>query len=261
MRRKESPVLLFTFLLILSIVVYFLGKSGALNFLEKGLTPIQRSTLGVSSFLGGFGKNEEIESLKKENLLLSKQILDQLKLEEDLKALRSQFETESIRTNLLLPAEVIGIKGFIPNITPPGSFILDKGTADNLTIGSAVIFEDNFVGKIEKMSRFQSRVLLPTSSESNFAAKTQSGVSGVIKGQGNGEMVFENVLISEDLKAGDLVLTSADSDLEGGVAPNLVIGKILSVERNPSELFQKARVVPLIDYSRLTRVFILKEAR
>lgn len=255
--QRENPTLQFLFLILFSAVFYYLSDSGALGFMEKGLQPVQKSAFGIFNFFGGVGKDEKIKILEEKNLELSKKLVDQKKLESDVAAFRDQFETESVRTSLLLPAQLLGIKSFVPNVTPPEYFILDKGKSDKLTKGDAIVFEDNYVGKVEKVSTFQSQVLLPTNSAFSIPAKTQNGVLGIVKGQGGGEMIFQNVLLSEKINVGDLVLTAPDVDLEGvGASPDLIIGKIVSIEK--SEIFQKARIRNLLDYSSLDRVFVLR---
>lgn len=262
MQRRSSPNFLFVFLVFLSVSFYFLDRTGSLGFLERGLQPLQKSIFGVFSFSNGIGRDQELKNLKDENLALSKKLLDQKKIEADIDAFRNQFETESVRSNILLPSEILGIKGFIPNVTPPEFFVLDKGRSDNVKNGDAVVFEDNFIGKIERVSVYQARVLLPTNSAFSIPAKTQNGVLGVVKGQGGGEMILDNVLVSEKINAGDFVLSAPDVDFEGGGAsPNLIIGKIISIEKKSGDLFQKARVKSLTNYASLTRVFILKETR
>ncbi|HZJ18567.1 MAG TPA: rod shape-determining protein MreC, partial [Patescibacteria group bacterium] len=69
---------------------------------------------------------------------------------------------------------------------------------------------------------------------------------------------LDNVLLSENLKKGDIILTKGDIDQEeNGYPPDLIIGKIISVDKSPSALFQKADVVSLVDLSKLTTVFII----
>ena len=186
---------------------------------------------------------------------------DQKKLEAEISAFRDQFETETIRTNILLPSNIVGMKGFLPN-TPPSEFIIDKGKKDGIVLDDAVIFKGNLIGQVSITSKFLSKVLLITNSDSSFAAKTEAGVLGIVKGQGNGEMIFQNVLLSENLKVGELVFTSPGSDLEGrGIISNLIVGKISSIEKNPSDLFQKAKLKALVDYPKLSKVFIVKGLR
>ena len=71
-------------------------------------------------------------------------------------------------------------------------------------------------------------------------------------------MILDNVLLTENLKNGDLVLTKGDVNLNGeGFLPGLIVGKIISVEKSPSALFQKAQVEGLVDVTKLSTVFVI----
>jgi cell shape-determining protein MreC len=53
-------------------------------------------------------------------------------------------------------------------------------------------------------------------------------------------------------------LTNGDITLSGsGFPPDLVVGKITSVEKKPSSLFQKAEVESFINFSKITAVFVI----
>ena len=81
---------------------------------------------------------------------------------------------------------------------------------------------------------------------------------GVIKGQGEG-VILDNVVLSDKLQVGDMVITKGDLNENGvGVPPDLVVGKISSIDRRPSNLFQSAEIQSLIDLNRLSTVFVLK---
>jgi len=190
---------------------------------------------------------------------LSKKLIDQKKLIDDNKALNDQFLTTSIKSNTLLAANVVGAPRFIPGISSPEVFIIDLGSKDGVTIGSAVIFKDNLVGSITKLTQNLSEVTLISNSASKFTAKTENGVAGVVKGQGNGEIVLDNVVLSDRIQKGDLVITSGDLKIYAtGFPGQLIVGRITTVDRNPSDLFQKGRIESLLDLKRLTKVFIIK---
>ena len=93
----------------------------------------------------------------------------------------------------------------------------------------------------------------------SFPAKTsQTNAIGVLKGSGNNTMVLDNVVLSDDLKVGDLVVTAMDQDIKSqGFPPNFIIGKIISVEKNPSSLFQRASLSGLVDVTKLSFVFVI----
>jgi cell shape-determining protein MreC len=55
-----------------------------------------------------------------------------------------------------------------------------------------------------------------------------------------------------------LVLTNGDVGLNGsGFPPDLIVGKITSIEKKPSALFQKAEVESFLDFSKITAVFVI----
>jgi rod shape-determining protein MreC len=102
-----------------------------------------------------------------------------------------------------------------------------------------------------------------TNSTSLFTAKTlNTQAQGVVKGQGGGGVVLDNVVLSESLKKDDLVLTNGDINTQNsGFPPDLTVGKIISVSKNPSDLFQKADIQPLIDLESLEKVFVVVNYR
>jgi rod shape-determining protein MreC len=163
----------------------------------------------------------------------------------------------------LLPANIVGAPSFIPGISTPETFIIDKGTSDGVKVGDAVVYKNNLLGKISKISDSLSEVTLVTNTSSSFTAKTSSSQAlGVIKGQGGGQMILDNVLLSDNLKPSDLVLTNGDTNLSGkGYPPDLVVGKIVSVDKKASSLFQRAEVSSFIDFAKITTVFVISKMK
>ncbi len=261
MQRQGNYFLVFFTLLLLSAFLFFLGKNNNLktpSSLISSFTSIfSRPTYGFLSWVGF--RNSEIEKLKEDNLNLSKKLVDQKKLIDDNKALNDQFQTTSIKALDLLPANVVGAPRFFPGISTPEFFVIDVGSKDGVRVGDGVIFKDNLVGRVTKVQNFLSEVTIINSTTSKFTAKTTSGVLGVVKGQGNSEIVLDNVVLSDKLQRGDLVLTNVDFNVDStGLPPNLIVGKIKSIDRNPSDLFQKAEIVSFLDFSRLTKIFVVK---
>lgn len=261
--RKSSFTSYFLIFFILSLLLIGISKTGFLNPLESFLkdifSPVQTLTYGAFTKFTDFSQSAEVQSLKKQNLTLTQKLIDQSKLLADNKALRDQFQTTSPKNSDLLPADVVGAPGFIPGLSVPNNLILNRGTNDGIKVGDAVVYESNLVGKVTKVSANLANVALVINSSSLFTAKTLStGAQGVAKGQGGGEIILDNVLLSDNLQKGDLVLTKGDIDMQNlGFPPDLVVGKITSVSKNPSDLFQKAEIESLIDFSKLGKVFIV----
>lgn len=258
MRKKESFVQISIVLLVASLVIF--GISGfSSGLLEKIIIPIQRTAIDFFSLPKNVFINNSIEELKAENLSLAKKLVDQWGLQRENLALKDQFETASPKSLNLLPAKIVGSPGFLPWVSAPETLVLDKGTKDNVKVGQAVVFKNSLVGKIERVSFNLSSVNLITAKTALLSAKTlKTQALGVVRGQGGGEMVLENVLLSDTLEPLDLVLTKGELTFEMlGFPPDLIVGKIASLDKKPSALFQSAKLKSLIDFSRLLTVFIV----
>lgn len=263
MKRKENFFPAFFVFLLLSFLLLGLSKLGILNpvnsVLQKIATPFQSATYNFFNSVTLFGESSRLKKLQAENLTLTSMLSDQKKLKDDNASLSDQFQISSPNSNTLLPASIVGAPSFIPGVSAPETFIINRGTSDGIAVGKAVIYKNNLVGKVTKASDFLSEVTLVTNPTSSFTAKTSSSQAlGVIKGQGGGQMILDNVLLSDSLKPADLVLTNGDTSLNGsGYPPDLVVGKIVSVDKKASSLFQRAEVSSFIDFSKITTVFIL----
>ena len=261
--QKRSFVSYFLVFLILSLIIFGAAKIGLLKPVDSlgkaVLSPFQALTYGAFAKITDFGASSQVEALKAQNLALTQKLIDQTRLIADNKALRDQFQTQNPKSSALLEADVIGAPAFIPGISVPETLILDRGENDGIKVGQTVVYENNLIGKVVGVSVSLASVMLVTNPSSSFTAKTLTTQSqGVIKGQGGGEMILDNVVLSDNLQRGDTVLTEGNVGLSGsGFPPDLVVGTINAVSKNPSDLFQKADVKSLVDFSKLNKVFVI----
>lgn len=252
---QRKLILNFAILLFLSLLLFTFFRLGIFNFasstIQNIFAPLEIAARKI------FVSEQSL--LKKQNLDLAKKLVDQQKLIEDNKALRNQFDTAIINTQNLMPANIVGSPSFIPGISNPESLVLDKGKKDGVKKGQAIAYKDNLIGVVEKTGDNYSKILLVSSPSFSLTAKTlQDKALGTIKGQGAGQIILENVLLSQKLSKNDLVITSGNVNEEGfGVYPNLILGKIITINKNASSLFQSAKVQPLIDVSELSTLFIV----
>lgn len=262
MKRKENFWSAFLVVAILCIVILSLSLSGHLkflsSFLEKRTSQIQGITFHIFRNLPFISQDEKAKQLEETNLELLARVASFEKLKRENAALSDQFQTSYPPSYKLLKVEVIGAPGFIPGVSNPNTFILNKGTKANVKVGFAVVVGGNLVGVISQVSENLSRVNVINNSSLSFTARMQNGAVGVVKG--GGVLTLNNVLLSENIKASELVLTKGDINPDGiGTPPDLVIGKIISVEKSPSDLFQKAKIESFVDFTKLSTVFIYLE--
>jgi rod shape-determining protein MreC len=201
------------------------------------------------------GGNTSESELQEQNNELRKQLAKMQELERDNKALRDQFQMTTPVARDLMPATVIG--------NTSDQIMIDKGSDDKVAVGDVIVVKDNLVGKVDKISPRVSVVKLITHPTTSFTAQTaKSDAIGVIKAKGGDSITLENVVLSDKLENDDLVLTKGDVDERGGgFPPDLVVGKIISVSKKDSNLFQVAQIRSLIDFNKTRIVFVVANSR
>lgn len=231
---------------------------------------LEKTTDSTVQFFSGKVNKEEakLQTLQKENINLLSKLSQFERLKRENNALSDQFAVQIPRSQNLLPATVIGRFGTISAGGNPQTIILDKGSLDGVKVGQGVVVGEAIVGKIKQVSGHRSFLMLLFDRDIQVSAKTVSesgtgaaaAASGIVKGDGNGSVIFGNVVLKDTLKKGDLVVTSEDVDEKGlGFLPDLVIGKIISIEKKASDLFQSAKLQSPVDISKVEIVFILKD--
>ena len=264
MKRKESFLPAFLIVFFLCVLILGFSPSGNLNFLssflEKGTVAVQSATFKIFQKLPFMSKDPIIKKLEEKNLELLSQSVVFEKLKKENAALSDQFQTVYPQTIQLLKADIIGASSFIPGVSVPNVFIIDKGLRDNLKVGMAVVVKDNLVGIISQVSANLSEVNIVNNSLFSFTAKTQNGAVGIVKG--GGSLTLDNILLSENIGEGELVLTRGNINSAGvGIPPDLIVGKITSVEKKPSDLFQKAKIESFVNLISLSTVFVYMQIR
>jgi rod shape-determining protein MreC len=126
----------------------------------------------------------------------------------------------------------------------------------------AVLSEDGLVGKVVEVSRNTATVLLLSDPSCRVSARfLSSGVFGVVRGRGpswEGSVICRMDYIDKNalVATGDEVVTSGF----GGVfPPDLPIGYVDDVQRDPSGLYLSADLILRADLGNLRYVFVLDD--
>lgn len=251
MRRKAS---FSTFVIFLLFCIFILGLSKFRYFNNSALGLDRITTFFGENFYSLFTKNSQssvISKIQKQNLDLVKKLKDYNLLKGENNALKDQFQNSFSKTLNLSPATIIGF--------PSENYVINKGERDGVRAGQAVIINDMVIGKIVKTSSTISLVnLISNASFSTTAKDLETSALGVVKGLGNGELLLDNVLLSEKLNLQDIVVTKGDMNMENiGMPADLMLGKIVSIDKKPSALFQTAKIKSLVDFTRLSTVFVV----
>jgi rod shape-determining protein MreC len=199
-----------------------------------------------SSLLRGVGdffvaKSEILEknkSLEKQlaDIFLEKVQIDEMKIENN--RLRSLLELKEKIEYDTIAAEIISRE---PNDLA-GAFIINRGKSDGLKTKSAVCSQNGFLGKVVEITGDTAYVVLLTNP--NFKAGgiiKENRVNGVVVGTGDGFARMLYIPMDVEVEEGYTVQTSG---LSRTCPPGIQIGKIKTVNKSPTGLYQYAVIEP-----------------
>lgn len=122
------------------------------------------------------------------------------------------------------------------------ALIIDKGTADTVTVGQPVVAGNGVVvGKIAEARKNTSVVRLLVDSHSRLAVTVQGATDtlGVLQGDRGISAAVELIPQDATIRPGDTIVTSG---IESGIARGLAVGIVEKVEHNSQDPFQRAFV-------------------
>lgn len=132
---------------------------------------------------------------------------------------------------------------------------INKGSAHGLTPGMPVLVPPGLIGRLTDVSWHSSKVLLLIDENSNVDVLIQrTRVQGIVRGAGSRGCVVRYISKIQDVKEGDVVVTSGISNI---FPKGLLIGKVSHVDRMDVGLFLQIRVAPFADFATLEEVLVL----
>jgi rod shape-determining protein MreC len=135
---------------------------------------------------------------------------------------------------------------------------IGKGASDGVGIDMPVVTGAGLVGRVVEVSRDRATVLLVKDPQSGVAVKMErTGTTGVAKGRGDdGTLRVDFVDPNAELTAGEVVSTAGmqNSPFPAGIP----VGTVSKGTRTPGDLQQDVRVKPLVDFSHLDYVKVLR---
>lgn len=182
-------------------------------------------------------------------------------LESDLARLR-EFEHENKNLKELLAitkqSELRGIVAEVIGLSPSlwvQSLTINRGIADGIKPGMAVIQGEGVVGQIMKVGRSTAEVLLISDHVSGVDAIVQrTRARGVVEGSGGELCRMRYVSQEEEIQVGDRIITSG----KDGIYPKgLLLGVVSDVDTNSRAQFKLIEIHPTVDFSRVESVLVL----
>jgi rod shape-determining protein MreC len=241
----------------------------SLSYRNRSNTAINRGSLEVVSPVGSFmdglagwvegvwygyfqlvGIKEENESLKRLVDRQSRQIVQLTEERASNERLRRLLNFKMTSEGQYMGAKIVA--------WDPGpwyqSMVINVGSADGVERNAPVVTEAGVVGRVVQTTTHFAKVLLVTDAGSGIDAFIQRNrVHGLISGQGGGQMSLDYVRKADDVRPGDLVVTSG---LDGVFPAGLSIGSVTLVDKKSLGLFLEAQINPSVDLSGLEEVLV-----
>lgn len=223
----------------------------ALAPLEKGIVGLGNGTSNIwHNYIYLRGVRQENRELKEE---IQQMQLKQVRLTEDAQQARRLQALLGFKEQFIaqtLPAQVIGSGG-----TQQSRIIyIDKGEHDGVKAEMPVITANGIVGKILRVYRSTSQVLLINDQTSGAGAILEkSRMQGVVQGTPTGEVMLTKIMSDEQVQVGEHVLTSGGDQV---FPKGLPIGTVTQVS-NGKDSFLNVKIRPAADLSKLEEVLVI----
>ena len=259
LQKKPYKILLVAIILALSLVL----ASRHFGPLEFGYDILEKPFMWLysnSQILKKFGSSihnwrslaSENEILKRENIAINQRLADYKNLQSENQYLRKSLGLkESLNKELIYAnifSEVIGAN--------EAAFLINKGQDAGISKDMIVTTEEGIlIGKISEVRDHYSRVMTVRDRNFRITARTQeTNVSGIAEGALINGMYLKLVIQSENIKEGELLVSSGDDFFP----PALIIGKIQNIESSQGDTFKIVRVKPMFESLSFARVVIIK---
>jgi rod shape-determining protein MreC len=246
--------------LVLILAILIIGISAGPMWVADTTAPVRVTIASLMRSVSGFGgwfedvkklqKNRDELAKERNQLLAEVATLQAAKRENE--AIKKQFNIDKSQSKHIIMAHTAGIvrQGDIAYL------LIDKGGVDGLEEGQLATSNGVLVGRIKQLGKHSALLELPISMGSKVPVVIRHGhqvTKGVIEGNFNLTAKLTQVLPTDTLAKGDVILTSAD----GGIYPSdIVVGKVGEITQKDSAVFKTAAVELLWDIDQLEHVFI-----
>ena len=247
---KEYVVL--SFLVVISLILIFSNDNIQIRFLRAAaIRSFGTVQSGLSAIPNVFELEKENKSYRETNIRLSNDI-----------ASLKEAKLENIRLTKMLNFKdkntlgVVGAKIINKSLLQTRNTItLNVGESDSVHVNMTVITDDGLVGRIVATSKSYSIAQILYNKDLRITVKIQRNrLDGILSYDGVNNLMVSNIQKNADVQAGDIIITSEYSNM---YPPGIPIGTVVEVG-NLDNLFKKVVVVPLVNFSILEEVFVLK---
>jgi rod shape-determining protein MreC len=271
-RLARRRAIVFSLLVAFCLVLVSVSRTPPVESLREGVNfavaPIQetlaegaRSVRALASAVG------EIDRLRRENAAfagrleeLEQQIAQLEAVRADNERLSELLETRSTLGRETVVAQVVARQAsqFERGVT------LDRGTDAGIEVGDAVLSEGGaLAGTIVEVGRSHATARLLSDTRSLvIGIDVATRATGEVTGRLSAPLAMGNVPITEEIAAGDLVVTAGLSlgrAARSFYPRGLLVGRVVDVLVDPGAIVQTALVEPAADLDHLERVLVITD--
>ena len=252
---------------ILAAVLFFslnVPRNREANILERSVLSVVSPLLQPVSWMSSFAEDIwdryiQLVDANRENVALREDIraLNQRVLEgnEAILSIQRLERLLDMKTSISAPTIAATVIG--EDVTSWfRTLVINRGSSSGIREGMAVVAADGVVGQTVKVTASTARVLLLTDHASGIAATIQrSRARGVVKGKGELLCSLEFTTREEDVKVGDMVITSG---IGGVFLKGVPIGEVTMVKRGEYGIFQTVSIRPAVNLAHLEEVLVVQ---
>lgn len=234
------------------------GVQKAVSVAQAPLTKIGNSISGGLKGIFGFrqvlAQNEE---MKQQITDLNREIIDNKLAASELEELRSLSAAlnylETIPEYSYVTADVIAQDASIWLST----FTINVGESQGVGRDDIVINGDGLIGRVASVGGSWAKVvtIIDNSGSVSFRISRSIDFTGVLEGNGEGELEGYLLDPEADIVEGDVLITSG----LGGYPQGISIGKVHSVVSDDDKLLKSIRIEPNVNFSSLQKVTVIQK--
>ncbi|MBT3249483.1 MAG: rod shape-determining protein MreC [Candidatus Pacebacteria bacterium] len=244
-------------LVIAVFIIIFFGEwlglvQPVISFFERGSQPalirvdqiVAAANQPLVLLKSSLNASQQVKELEQAYSLSLARILELEYLESENNELRQLLQVQEKETPMKIAVPIIS----------RGQPSISIGKADNVRVGQPVLVAEMLVGVIRSISDHQSVVgLLAQDNKTSILAKTESGVSGLVVGNG------KNILLTEipkeaQLSIGELVVTVGQEQIH----PQLILGQVQQIIDQPSAPVKEAILTQKVSFYEASIVEVIQ---
>lgn len=259
MRNQKSVI--FKSLIVLALIAFLAINSGTpasafrISLLDLFSSPLKVFSAGASflqSIVPFRSLRVENKVLRDRINILNRKIETYKVIQDENDRLKNFLNFKKTVPYASLPAQVIGRD---PS-NWSNSLIIDKGLSQGISLNKAVVSTKGLVGRIVELGSRSAKVLLITDTNSRVGVIIQRNrQGGILVGRPDGKCRMVYIALDSDVAPGDRVLTAG----LGSIFPkDVLVGEVLTVDKEPGRLYKYAVIKTAEDLSRLEEVLCLR---